>query len=157
MDVGILSLEVIPMGGNKVFIKVQEEEDFHTLFKEAKEFFQYWFTKVEEWYPKAVMNGKITWIKMYGVPIQAWNQKFFEKLIIGKGSLVFVGIVTEKKRMFDYARCLIRKTSMESLNKAVQVKVNGHIYNIKLKEEEFSCPVDIQTMNQSLENEDFES
>lgn len=60
MDVGILSLEIILLGGNGMFIKVQEEEDFESLVRDSKEFFQHWFTSLDKWYPRAVMNGMET-------------------------------------------------------------------------------------------------
>jgi hypothetical protein len=82
MDVGILSIEIIPMGGDKVFIKVHDDEDFHSLVKDAREVFQHWFIKIEEWFPEVVMRERVTWVRLYGVPVHAWNSKFFEKLCL---------------------------------------------------------------------------
>ncbi|CAI8617496.1 unnamed protein product [Vicia faba] len=44
---------------------------------------------------------------------------------------------------------------MESLNEVVHVMVNGHIYDIKLEEEAFSFPIEIQIVNQAY-NQNFE-
>jgi hypothetical protein len=70
------------MGGDKVFIKVHDDEDFHSLVKDAREVFQHWFIKIEEWFPEVVMRERVTWVRLYGVPVHAWNSKFFENLCL---------------------------------------------------------------------------
>ncbi|CAI8615089.1 unnamed protein product [Vicia faba] len=138
MDVGIFSLEVIPTGRDKVFLKVHEDEDMQSLINDAKEFFQHWFVKLDEWYPEAVMKDRYTWIRIYGIPVHAWNRSFFEKLCATMGKLISVDKVTEEKRRFDFARCLVRTISMETINKLVRVMVNGRIFLMKMVEEAFT-------------------
>lgn len=48
--------------------------------KDAKEFFQHWFVRIDKWYSKVVMNGRESWVRLYGASAHAWNQKFFEKM-----------------------------------------------------------------------------
>lgn len=91
------------------------------------------------------MNGRVTWVRLYGVLVHAWNQKFFEKLCLIKGSLITVDSAIEKNKRLDVARCFVRTTSMENINKIVQVMINDHVFSIKMEEEAFMCPIEIQT------------
>lgn len=48
MNKGIVSIKVIPLGGEKVFLKADENEDFKTLLKDSQKFFQQEFNIVRE-------------------------------------------------------------------------------------------------------------
>ncbi|MCH96036.1 DUF4283 domain protein, partial [Trifolium medium] len=142
MDVGILSIRVIPMGGDKVFINVEEEEDFHSLVKDTEEFFQHWFKEIKEWSPEAMIAERYTWIRLFGVPVHAWNRHFFAKVCITNGSLINLDSATENKRRLDVARCLVRTTAMESINKVIKVKISGRVFAIRMVEELFPCLIE---------------
>lgn len=87
------------------------------------------------------MNNRFTWIKIYGVLVHSWNWKLFEKLCINNGGLIHVDTVIEKKRL-DIARCLVRTTTMENVNKVVLLVINSHVFNIKMEDEAFTCPIE---------------
>jgi len=69
------------MGGDKVFIKM-DEEDFRELIKESQSFFQQWFSVVREWKPSNVRGARYTWCCVYGLPIHAWRRNIFSVLTV---------------------------------------------------------------------------
>lgn len=87
------------------------------------------------------MNGRTTWIRIYAVPNHAWNKKFFERLCISKGSLISLDSATENKKRLDMARCLVKTTSMDIINRIVQVMINDYVFRIKMEEEFYICPI----------------
>lgn len=57
---------------------------------------------------------------------------------------------TEKNKRLDVVRCLVRTTSLETINKVVQVMINDHIFSIKMEEEAYMCPIVMQTHGQFI-------
>lgn len=49
MNEGIVYIKVIPLGGEKTFLKADENKDFKTLLKDSQKFFQQQFNIVREW------------------------------------------------------------------------------------------------------------
>lgn len=79
------------------------------------------------------------------------------KKCLSRGKFISMDSNREKRRRLDVARCLMRTTSMETINKVVQVTINDYVFNIKMKEEAFMCPMDLQSHKKSsFENKEDE-
>lgn len=74
---GIIFIKVIPLEGEKVFIKADGNEDCKTLLKDSEKFFQEEFNIVREWESKDIKGARFTWVKVYEVPVLAWRRKSF--------------------------------------------------------------------------------
>lgn len=99
--------------------------------KDDKDFFLHWFVSFDIWYLKEAMNGEVTWFKIYGVRVHAWNPIFFEKLCLSRGKLLATNNITEKKKRLDVARCLVRTTLMKNIKKIIQVMCLINIHSKK--------------------------
>lgn len=54
IEEGIMSVKVIPLGGDKVFLKVDEKEDLQSLMKDLEKNFQEEFSTIREWEPRDI-------------------------------------------------------------------------------------------------------
>lgn len=64
-------MAVTIMGGDKVLIKVDDEEDFAELVKDTKEFFEHWFSDIRPWSPEEVARERYVWVRCQRVPLYA--------------------------------------------------------------------------------------
>jgi hypothetical protein len=136
---GINSVKVIPMGGERVFLKANENEDFRMLVNESQQVFQQLFSFVREWKPRDVGGDRYVWIRIFGIPVHAWSKKTFSLLTISLGSLIEIDQTTEEMERLDMARLLVRTPMMEFINKMIKVKINNESFPIRITEETCDC------------------
>ncbi|KAL8546183.1 hypothetical protein ACS0TY_006046 [Phlomoides rotata] len=107
-------------GGDLVFIQPYGEEVLteHDLGKIAK-----WFLFLEPWNERDVHNVRITRTQWYGVPMHAWNPKFFKLVLLKFSKLIRIDDATLSKRKLQYARILIRTPRSEIPKNPFTVKV----------------------------------
>lgn len=139
-DVGLLSMSVCPMGGDKVLIQTMEGEDFEELAKDAESMLKDWFIDITKWSPQEVAKQRYTWIRCQGVPLHAWKGDFFEYVVSGIGRYVSMDTMTASKRRLDIARVLIQTSSWETVNSVVKIRVNGIVFSVRPVEEPFTDP-----------------
>lgn len=75
VEEGIVTVKPIPMGVEKVFLKVDEEEDFKEVVKDSASFVNKLFSVIREWETKDVVAGRNVWCRIHGLPIHAWRKK----------------------------------------------------------------------------------
>jgi len=74
-------------------------------------------------------------VRIYGVPLQAWNLEFFKLCVYDFGRLLKVDDSTLEKIRFDYARVLVSTSSLDLINTDAKVMVDGVIFDFKIVEE----------------------
>ncbi|KAL8512135.1 hypothetical protein ACS0TY_018550 [Phlomoides rotata] len=94
-----------------------------------------WFLFLKPWNERDVHNVRITWTQWYGVPMHAWNPKFFKPVSLKFGKLIRIDDDTLSKRKLQYMRILIRTPRSEIPKNPFTVKVDGRIFYIRIKEE----------------------
>ncbi|PNX63322.1 putative sulfate transporter, partial [Trifolium pratense] len=87
-DAGFKDLVLIPMGADKVFVRSMEDVDAMTTFNNAKEFFQLVFSFWTRWDKDELRYRRGAWVRLYGIPIHAWNEHFFKLCIMDCGSFL---------------------------------------------------------------------
>ncbi|WJX17882.1 hypothetical protein P8452_07743 [Trifolium repens] len=157
LDIGITTVKIIPMGGRKVFLQPVEDEDLSELIKDAEEFFNHWFVKIKEWSPKEVSSDRAIWIRLYGVPVHAWRENFFKKMLELTGEVIVMDDDTINKRRFDYARVLIRTSALSFINQLEKVKIDEDVFVVRMLEEVSFCPNRAAGNQKLLQSEDEES
>ena len=138
-DAGIIHVEVIPMGGDRIFLRSRNNADVWNIFNEAVDFFSMFLSDVHKWSPEDVRYERVAWLRVYGTPIHAWNTKFFKLCVSHCGKFVRTDECTVDKGRIDFARVLITTTSLEVLNTTTVVLVDGRQVSIKLMEEWGCC------------------
>ncbi|GLU09055.1 hypothetical protein SLE2022_259330 [Rubroshorea leprosula] len=126
------------MGGKMVLLDCEEKEELKDLVEMAAERLAQWFNEIKPWTPELVAQERFVWIKCHGAPLNAWRSDFFEKMGSTWGKFICLDDSTSNKRRFDVARFLISTHLLDSISVTRQIKINGVLYNVKFKEEEFT-------------------
>ncbi|GJW03947.1 RNA-directed DNA polymerase, eukaryota, reverse transcriptase zinc-binding domain protein [Tanacetum coccineum] len=105
---GFNNIELRYMGGYWVMIKLHSEE--------AKEKFQSnvgigsWFTKIQQASNDFMVDGRVAWVELEGIPLNLWSENTFKCIASKWGSLIHamsrrMGVFTQKEfasiRMFQ--------------------------------------------------------
>lgn len=138
---GITTINLVPLDGKRVLLKVAEDEDFTQLVKDAEGYFQEWFCRITPWTPEEVARDRRTWVRCQGVPLHVWGDEFFQQLVMTMGSYITVDASTANRHRFDVARVLIRTHSWEAIDRVIHVRVNRLVFAIQLLEEPFVDPL----------------
>jgi len=128
-------LDVIPLGADKVLVRSNDNENVSSVLLEASIFFEHFFSKPVKWNKDILIRERGAWVRIYGVPLHAWNSNFFKLCVFDCGRLLRVDEVTVEKERLDYARVLISTTSLEVTNTGANIMVDGVIFYFKIIEE----------------------
>jgi len=75
------------------------------------------------------------WLRVYGIPLHAWNEGFFKLCGFECGRYLRSDNASLARERFDYARILISTTSLEVVNVTEKFLVDGVMVEIKIVEE----------------------
>ncbi|GJR98227.1 RNA-directed DNA polymerase, eukaryota, reverse transcriptase zinc-binding domain protein [Tanacetum coccineum] len=93
---------------------------------------QSWFTSLEPWYDDFVLNERLIWLEIEGVPIRAWHNDTFKSICRKWGEALFIDDSDSSNR-FSIRLCI--KSSHNSLIFAsTTVKLNGVTYAYRVRE-----------------------
>jgi len=134
-DAGFSNVEVIPMGGDRVFMRCRNNDDIMKVFNEAVDFFSLLFSSMHHWLPTDTIYERGAWVRVYGTPIHAWNVNFFKLCTSECGRFLWADESTLDRGRMDYVRILLSTSSLVVLNKNMDLLVDGQKYSIKLVEE----------------------
>lgn len=139
MEEGIVTVKIISLGGEKVFLKVDEDEDFNDLVKDSNHLFNKWFSILRRWETRDVAGARYIWCRMYEIPVHAWRKRVFSTLISSIGSLIKIDSRTENMCRLDVARVLVRTPVLEFINRSKNILINEERYNIRITKELCDC------------------
>ncbi|GAU51099.1 hypothetical protein TSUD_411800 [Trifolium subterraneum] len=103
IDVGFNDLVIIPIGANKVFVRSMAGVDAMTTVSNAKEFFKLIFSNWMRWEKDALPYRRGAWVRLYGVPLHAWNR------VLVDGANVEIKIVEEWGYAMGEDTCLFEE------------------------------------------------
>ncbi|PNX65689.1 hypothetical protein L195_g062723, partial [Trifolium pratense] len=70
---GYFGVKITPLGANLVLLEEQEEGEVRALMEDAKSWLDQWFRDIRPWSTREVDKSRLVWLRIYGVPIHAWN------------------------------------------------------------------------------------
>jgi len=112
----------------KVFIRSTSEVSVTTILNDAKEFFAHLFTNIVRWEKNVVPFQRGAWLRLYGIPLHAWNESFFKLCLLDVGRFMRADSCTVEKERFDYARILVATSSVEIINCSEKLLIDGYGY-----------------------------
>ena len=83
------------------------------------------FYTMEKWSPILCTSFRLTWVQVWGIPLQAWNLKYIRSILAAMGDMVEVDDDTEAKRRLDKARVLVKTPWRPIINHTVDVHISG--------------------------------
>jgi len=134
-DAGFVNLVIIPLGADKVFLRSLDDVDVSVTLSEASDFFHNFFSKPVRWNKDTLVRERGAWVRIYGVPLHAWNFEFFKLCVYDCGRLLKVDDITLDRDRFDYARVLVSTSSLDIIKSLANVLVDGVLFEFKIIEE----------------------
>ena len=134
-DAGFVKLVIILLGADKVFLRSLDDVDVSTMLSEGTEFFNKLLSKPVRWNKDTVLRERGAWVRIYGVPLHAWNYDFFKLCVYDCGRLLRIDDITLDRDRFDYARVLVSTSSLDIIKTEARVVVDGALLKFKLIEE----------------------
>ena len=90
-DAGFESLDLTSLGADKVLLRSSGEGEVSNILSEVAEFFGNFFSMSLRWNKDILVRERGAWVRIYGVPLHAWNLNFFQTMCIGLWSIVAGG------------------------------------------------------------------
>jgi len=82
-----------------------------------------------------VFRERGAWVRIYGVPLHAWNYDFFKLCVYDCGRLLRIDDISLDRDRFDYARVLVSTSSLDIIRTEAHVVVDGVLLDFQLIEE----------------------
>jgi hypothetical protein len=123
------------LGADKVLVRSPNGEDVSAMFSEAPNFFSNFFSPPVKWNKDVLVRERGAWVRIYGVPLHAWNYNSFKLCVMDYGSLLKVDDFKLEKERFDYARVLLSTASLEVINVDATIMVDDVLFDFKIIEE----------------------
>lgn len=134
-DAGFKDIDIIPLGADKVFVHSLSSTNVSDIVGEAKQFFNLIFSNLVWWDKTVIPFQRGTWVRVYGIPLHAWNEDFFKLCVLDCGRYLRSDTCSLNRERFDYARILISTPLLEVLNVSDNLLVDGVLVDIKIVEE----------------------
>ncbi|XP_045797610.1 uncharacterized protein LOC123891756 [Trifolium pratense] len=100
------------------------------------------------WEKESSSYRRGAWVCLYGVPLHAWNEQFFQLCVFESGRFLRTDCCSVGKNRLDFARVLIATPELDLIKSSVTALVDGIQVEIKIVEEwgysmgEDSCLID---------------
>jgi hypothetical protein len=134
-DARFSDLVLTPMGADKVFIRCTKGKDAMSVVGGAEEFFKLVFSSWTSWDKDQRPYQRGAWVRLYGVPQNAWNVDFFKLCVFDCGRFLRADSCSADKDRLDFARVLIATADLDIVTKLERVLVDGAMVEIKIVEE----------------------
>ena len=83
------------------------------------------FSSIQRWTPAMTPSYRLTWLLIWGVPLQAWDAIHLADIVATCGELVELDPATEDKLRMDIARVLVRTKEKPLFDKKLYAVVDG--------------------------------
>nr|KYP44342.1 hypothetical protein KK1_034167 [Cajanus cajan] len=123
------------MGDDMVLISGVEEDDLKEPYSEAIRDMWSLFHSIQRWTPSLVAGNRLIWVRCSGIPIHLWSQDCFAKVTSVFGTLILMDDDTSSFSRLDYARLLIKTSSILPIQHISEIKINGVIIQVRVIED----------------------
>jgi len=92
-------------------------------------------TNVVQWDKGDVPFHRGAWLRLYGIPLHAWNEYFFKLCVMECGRFLRTDMCSLEKERFDYARVLVSTPSLDIIFVVEKLLIDGVLMEVKIVEE----------------------
>ncbi|GKV50668.1 hypothetical protein SLEP1_g57366 [Rubroshorea leprosula] len=140
VDGGLIVLS--PLGGRSVLLIEWVRGYLTEYLLQNKETFDAWFDDIQPWRAAYVQRGRLAWLRISGVPLQAWNDRCFEMVGGTVGEVVRIHEDTRRKSILCDGKVLVLCSEAPKVSKTISLKVDEKMYEIDVVEEEWRSDPD---------------
>jgi hypothetical protein len=134
-DAGFKELDILHLGGDRVLVRSPEGADVLKVFDQARDFFTLCFSHWVRWEKTVIPFQRGAWVRIYGIPLHAWNVNFFRLCVMDCGRFLRPDSYTVARDRLDYARVLISTSALAVVKKEEKLLVDGSLVEIQIIEE----------------------
>lgn len=138
---GFFSVKISPLGPNFCLLEDLKEGIIEELICDSIGWWKQWFRCIRPLQKTDVDSEKVMWIKIFGVPCQAWSMKFSISLANKLGKFIWDDENTSQGKNFEVARIMIRVPLNFYLLEAINVLINEESVRLVLREDPFGPPL----------------
>jgi len=102
---------------------------------DAKQFFDHIFSNIVRWDKKVMPFQGGAWLRLYGLPLHAWNEKCLKLCVLDCGCYLHRDNCSLSREHFDFARVLIATSSLDVVNMVDKILVDDVLAEVKIIEE----------------------
>lgn len=132
---GIKYIKVFPVCDGFILLQSIVKGEVDKVSWSHKEWWKIMFKEVKVWSPNLVARSSKVWIKVWGVPLHVWNEKFFKRIGSKFGTFVEFDEDTIEIIFFDVARILVSTKRMSLVEEHLRISIMGVVYTIWVVEE----------------------
>ncbi|KAH7841442.1 hypothetical protein Vadar_029922 [Vaccinium darrowii] len=103
-----------------------------------------WFQSFKHWKGDAASLSRLVWLKIRGMPLNAWELKSFKKIAESWGEFLTLDQETLSMEAFDVGRLLMVTSCKYKIDEWINVIVKGRNYHVQVWEEECDDPFDVK-------------
>ncbi|XP_057811397.1 uncharacterized protein LOC131025616 [Salvia miltiorrhiza] len=126
-------LKVTTMGGNLVLIRSVCDAPTEKVLTEMDEWSEFWFQWKRKWNVVDVFQQRVVWTRWAGIPLHAWNTRFFELATAKFGRVLKMHEKTKEKEKLDVALIQI-STGLRSIDQVMECCINGARFTFRIEE-----------------------
>jgi hypothetical protein len=93
------------------------------------------FENFKPWNNDVASFHRGAWVRIYGIPVHAWNESFFKLCVMDCGRYLRTDGMSMDKDRLDFARVLVSTPSLEIINVIDNILVDDIMVEIKIVEE----------------------
>lgn len=93
------------------------------------------FYSIERWSTDLTINNRLSWIRCLGIPLQVCGSDCFSKVVNIYKNFVKAAKETEILENIEFARLLVRVSSLSFINRCDKIRINNIICWIKEMED----------------------
>ncbi|XP_058740938.1 uncharacterized protein LOC131613268 [Vicia villosa] len=127
---GFFSIKCTSIGANLCLLEDENEGVLKEMVEGGSAWLGQWFKEVRAWSPREVDKERVAWVRVFGVPCQAWTYSFFNLISQNLGILLKEDEETKNRKRMDVARILIRTKTLSLINEEFKVRIGEDLYNI---------------------------
>ncbi|KAH7843236.1 hypothetical protein Vadar_014244 [Vaccinium darrowii] len=102
-----------------------------------------WFLSFKHWNGEAASLSRLVWLKIRGMPLNAWEFKSFKRIAEVWGELLTLDQETIHEESFDVGRLLMVTSCKHEIDDWINITVKGRNYSVHVWEEECNDPFDV--------------
>ncbi|GKA14455.1 reverse transcriptase domain, reverse transcriptase zinc-binding domain protein, partial [Tanacetum coccineum] len=92
----------------------------------------HWFTTLKPWYDEFVVDERLVWLEIEGVPIRAWENQVFKQICNRWGEVIFIDDIDVSNRLSK--RLCIKSAHAQLIVVSIMTIVNNVTYTIRVME-----------------------
>jgi hypothetical protein len=131
---GILNVTVATMGGRLILLYRSTGEDVGDPVR-RKDWWGGLISAIKPWSPNQVASKKELWVNIYGVPLHAWSESTFRRIVSRCGEFLAMDDYARNRSRFDVARVKVEVLLGGRIDFVIKLLIQGAGYAVHVVED----------------------